>query len=221
MGLVKKKTKRAISFESVDGRVSVTVAEALRDAIARGRYTAGERIYQDDIAEKMNVSRQPVRQALLQLKTEGLLVEEKPGRLMVKKASPEELDQVFALRSLIEPEAARLAAVSITEDEIERLKVANARMRDEPESIVTANFDFHHTLAKATRSPLLAQFVARLLYSMPVTQLDTAVRHRNSQDSIRVHDRLIAALSNRNANEAEAIMRDHINHAHNFRKQFI
>ncbi len=105
MGLVKKKTKRAISFESVDGRVSVTVAEALRTPLRAAAITPAKGSIRTTSREKMNVSRQPVRQALLQLKTEGLLVEEKPGRLMVKKASPEELDQVFALRSLIEPEA--------------------------------------------------------------------------------------------------------------------
>ena len=212
---------RSRSGASGDKRATTLVADALRDGIARGRYVAGERIYQDEIAEALKVSRQPVRQALSELKAEGLLVETKPGRLIVRKVSSSELEDLFSLRMILEPEAARLAALRIEPQDLEKLRVLNRRMKEEPRSIVEANYEFHHSIAMASGSPLLTQFISRLLRAMPADQLSLTIREESAHRAGDEHDVLIEALARGDSETARDAMADHLKGTRIFRQRWV
>ena len=85
------------------------VVSRLREAILRGSFAPGERLDQKEISERLKVSRSPVREALRTLAAEGL-VEVIPHRgAVVAELSPDELEEIVAIRSVLEGMAARLA----------------------------------------------------------------------------------------------------------------
>lgn len=186
------------------------VARTLRDAIARGRFQAGERLYQDEVAESLGVSRQPVREAFQRLQAEGLLTEARPGRLIVTKMSPGDIIDNISVRLQLEPYAARLAAENITADQIEELRRYNRLIREDLPNKANWNYEFHKVLAVASGSKILAQFIDRLWSSMPLSPVSNALLEDTAQKSAQAHDEMIDCLVRRDGDGIEAMMREHI-----------
>lgn len=207
---MKTKTKPQENPAAEFGRTSDFVANKLRHAIARGTYQSGERIYQEEIASSLNVSRQPVRQALQRLQAEGLLTEARPGRLIVSKISPAEVRENISIRLLLEPEAARLAAENITAEEIAELRRLNKLIVDDKWNKANYNYEFHKIIAEASRSQMLARFIDRLWCAMPTTPMNDALRENTASHQVARHDQMIRALERRSGAKAEEIMRSHI-----------
>jgi DNA-binding GntR family transcriptional regulator len=196
--------------EDTEPNASERVARALREAIARGRFQAGERMYQDEVAEALGVSRQPVRQAFQRLQAEGLLTEVRSGRLIVTKLSPEEVIDNISIRLLLEPHAARLAAEKITEEQIEELRRYNRLIREDLPNKPNWNYEFHKLLAVASGSKILAQFIDRLWASMPLRPTTGALLEDTAERSTHDHDEMIECLVRRDGPGVEALMRAHI-----------
>jgi DNA-binding GntR family transcriptional regulator len=207
---MKTKTKPQENPAAEFGRTSDFVANKLRHAIARGTYQSGERIYQEEIANSLNVSRQPVRQALQRLQAEGLLTEARPGRLIVSKISPAEVRENISIRLLLEPEAARLAAENITAEEIAELRRLNKLIVDDKWNKANYNYEFHKIIAEASRSQMLARFIDRLWCAMPTTPMNDALRENTASHQVVRHDQMVRALERRDGAKAEEIMRSHI-----------
>ncbi|MDB5470555.1 MAG: transcriptional regulator, GntR family [Caulobacter sp.] len=186
------------------------VARSLREAIARGRFQAGERMYQDEVAAALGVSRQPVRQAFQRLQAEGLLTEARPGRLVVTKMTPDEVIDNISIRLVLEPLAARLAAEKITESQIAELRRYNELVRDDLPNKANWNYEFHKLIAQASGSKLLAQFIDRLWSGMPLSPMSEALLGDTAQKSAHSHDEMIDCFVRRDADGVEALMRDHI-----------
>src|SRR5919109_2688492 len=98
------------------------VFEFLRDAILSGRLRDGSHLIQDKIANELNVSRVPVREALLQLESEGLVRMEAHRGATVVWLSPEEVAEIFEIRALLVTGAVHLVVPHLTEDQLERLE---------------------------------------------------------------------------------------------------
>lgn len=192
------------------------VTQTLRDAIARGRFQAGERMYQDEVAESLGVSRQPVRQAFQRLQAEGLLTEARPGRVVVTKMTAEEVIDNISLRLLLEPFAARLAAMKITAEQIAELRRYNALIREDWRNKQNWNYEFHKVLAIASGSKVLAQFIDRLWFGMPIRPMSDALRGDTAQVSAHSHDKMIECLERCDADGIEALMKDHISNTMKF-----
>src|SRR5271157_4632195 len=97
------------------------VAERLRAGILTGRLRPGEWLRQERLAQEYGVSQMPVREALKRLAAEGL-VEHVPYRgVRVVEFSPEDVEDLYVCRAFIESMAARFAAESITDEEVEKL----------------------------------------------------------------------------------------------------
>jgi len=134
------------------------VYRALLDAISSGALAPGDRLTQEDIAERLAVSRQPVLQALRLLKRDGL-VQDAPGRgLLVTPLDPAWIAQVYEVRGALDALAARLAA--------ERRAVLDARLVEQGrraargrniEAMIEADMAFHNALYAASGNPLIAQ----------------------------------------------------------------
>lgn len=109
-------------------RVGDQVFEAIRDAIMKGEYPAGQRLQIRHLATELGISVMPVREAIKRLEELGL-VEALPYRgAVVKRFTSEELRQVYAVRRILEVEATTLGASGLTEDDIPRLRAVLERM---------------------------------------------------------------------------------------------
>ncbi len=180
------------------------IVEDLRLMIMAGHLPAGERIYESRLAEQLEVSRVPVREALTLLEQEGL-VRRQPNRgVYVAKLSIAELAEFYSLRSVIEGFAIELAIEQHTKDDLarlnEQLETLSEMLRTQvkPE-IYKADIGFHERLVEASHHSLLihfwrqiislmkAQFITLLPVFYPLTE-DLVQRHRLLLDAIVLGD---------------------------------
>jgi DNA-binding GntR family transcriptional regulator len=192
--------------------------EFIKEGIVSGRFRPGYRLKEDELTVLCRVSRTPVREALKRLAIEGLVVVTPNAGAHVAAVDDLELEEIYALRAMIEGHAARRAAASITADDIERLKALAAAMEealraggeDMQPTFTNANAEFHHIILRAANSPRLLS-MATLVIELPLT-LRTFARY-SERDRIRSaqhHRDLIDAFESRNGDWASLIMKSHV-----------
>jgi DNA-binding GntR family transcriptional regulator len=131
------------------------VFEFLRDAILSGRLRGGARLVQDKIATELSVSRVPVREALLQLESEGLVRMEAHRGASVVWLSPEEIAELFELRVVLASAATRRAVPRLTDEQIGLLEQIARRQKNESNMVARArlNHAFYQTLFEPLDRP--------------------------------------------------------------------
>jgi DNA-binding GntR family transcriptional regulator len=141
------------------------VADILRRRILRGDYRDSQFIRQEIIAQELGVSRIPVREALAQLESEGLVERVKYRGAMVARLSAEEIAEIYELRAMIEPYLLAHAIRHITPAEIAELRATIERSRAMTSIVEWAglNVEFHKALLRPARKPLAQQVLENLL----------------------------------------------------------
>ena len=135
--------------------LSDDVTSQLRDAIVTGVLAGGTRLREDDLAASMNVSRGPIREALVRLERESLVTIERYRGARVAELYRDDLDQIFSLRKALESLAAEWACKNATRDDIKRLSapldafVAADPDERTPEFVSTLDIEFHDALIAA------------------------------------------------------------------------
>lgn len=144
------------------GAVRERVLTALRQDIIAGRLRPGDRLVERELAERFEVSRVPVREAIRALVAEGFVLFETPRRTVVRRLTPTDVDELFELREALEVYAAGLAAERAGRDSLAELEelldqaAAATRARD-AERITDINTRFHdRVLAMAGNSLLIS-----------------------------------------------------------------
>src|SRR5450759_2164820 len=140
--------------DSAITRQSLTsaVADKLRDQIIRGEISEGSQLRQDAIAAQYQVSRIPVREALRQLDAEGLIAIVPNRGAVVPALSPADIEELFAIRALLEPEVLKRSIPHLTEEDFSQAEAILRRYVSElrREGHVSAwgrlNWEFHSTL---------------------------------------------------------------------------
>ena len=191
---------------------------AVRSGIVRGKYPEGTRLTENEIAEAAGVSRTPVREALRRLGNEGLLTFVPHHGAIVTRLSPEEADDLFELRALIESYGADRAASRASEaDRAELRRLAEAQFREASrrkpghlERIGELNRHFHQRLQEAAGSDRLQALVAQLIEAPLVARTFNKYSREQLLSSARHHLEIVRALEARDGQWAAAVMRAHI-----------
>lgn len=189
------------------------VRDTLRGQILDGTLDGGSRLVQADIAARLRVSTTPVREALRDLATEGLIRLDAHRGATVVAFDLDDLREVYELRKTLEPIAMRWAAERLTGDELDRAAALQARMDAERDagSWVALNHEFHATLSDAAGSPRLSGMLQRLRdSSMPYVGLSFTLRPQQLQDGNEDHHRLLDALRAGDADRASETMTAHL-----------
>ncbi len=190
------------------------VFTTLRGEILTGRLEPGERLNTIRLAQRLGVSRMPVREALSRLASAGL-VEYIPHRgAFVKKLSIEEVIEIYYIRAALEGIAARLAARNLTGSEIARLLELSAEMGrraagGHDAEILGINQEFHYIIYRAARSPRLEGLIMQ--YYQHSSQyralgLDLPGRY---DEILTEHRNIAQALAARDPECAEVAAREH------------
>jgi DNA-binding GntR family transcriptional regulator len=190
----------------------------VRMRILDGRFPAGHRLKEIELANEFGLSRTPVRDALSRLSVEGL-VEFRPNLgATVSVWSEAQIEQMFKIRALLEPFAAEIAAQQITDEKIEELRQlcsvmeAAARRRNEEdlERLAAANARFHRIVIDAAQSEHLAKLIS-LTVDAPLTLRTFAHYSRDEiERSMQHHRDLVDALAHRDPAWCGSVMRTHI-----------
>jgi DNA-binding GntR family transcriptional regulator len=190
------------------------VADRLRLAIISGSLPAGSRLVQAELATTMNTSVTPVREALRELETQGLVDFDAFRGATVHAVSLAELEEVYALRRVLIPLAVRERVHTITDDQLDRAEAIAKTMslRSPDAHWVEANRELHRVLDGTSSQPHLRAFLQRLadlsaLY-VGVSVVTDPERRRRARDD---HRSLVAAYRARNADVVIAITLSHIN----------
>jgi DNA-binding GntR family transcriptional regulator len=204
-----------------DRHVSVTsaarVQEELREAILAGSLPPGARLRAEPLAERLRTSRTPVREALILLAREGLVDIEPRRGAIVRSFDAADLADLYDVRALVEPHAARRAATRIGRDELTRLAAicdeAETRGAADDEAVedqVALNEEFHRIVVTAAGSPRL-EAALRAVAGIP-RAFRAAFWHDDAQreQSLFCHRQIVHALERRQPRLAEAVMRMHI-----------
>lgn len=194
---------------------------ALRELILDGGLRPGTRLGEVELAERLGVSRTPVREALTRLAAEGL-VEIAPNRgARVATWTAAELEGVFDLRASLEPRLTGLAVAGVTDAEVEALGELAQRMldvgspgpRQDLDALVPLNRAFHDRLVALADHPALAIALAAAIHPPIVLRNFHTYDEASLRRSLAHHAEIVAALRCRDAAWAEAVMTAHISNA--------
>ncbi|MFI4996514.1 MAG: GntR family transcriptional regulator [Hyphomicrobiales bacterium] len=200
------------------------VFRSLRQALRSGIYRPGDRLRELEVAQRLKVSRTPVREALGRLAMQGL-VEPAGGRgLIVRSLSIAEVLELYAMRELLEGAAARLAAQHASRPEIDALTDLEAefekRSSDAPE-MARLNFLLHETVTRAARNRYLDAALQELQDGIALLGATTFSVAGRPSGAAREHNEIIAAIAARDPDKAEQSARAHIREALRFRLKLL
>ncbi|UUM29473.1 GntR family transcriptional regulator [Vibrio japonicus] len=197
---------------------SETLTESLVEAIVNGEIAPGSKISEPELAKRYQVSRGPLREAIMRL--EGLsLIERIPHvGARVITFSPEKLIELYAVREALEGMAARLAARHITEEELIGLKHLLSTHSNHIEEVEGSSyfhqhgdFDFHYRIIKASRNSKLISLLCNELYHLlRMYRYQSPRSQSRPKEALNEHKFILQAIENRDEELAEMLMRRHI-----------
>jgi DNA-binding GntR family transcriptional regulator len=197
------------------------VRDAILEEIASGKLAPGDRIIQEQIAQALGVSRQPVQQALALLRNQGVL-QDAPGRgLLVAPLDPDYVQHMYDVRAVIEGLAARCAAERGAERaaktggaliEAGRRAVASGSVA----KMIAADMKFHEFIYGLSGNPLIAPALeTHLTYTQRVMG-EVLLRDEKPRDIWDQHEAILNAIARAEGERAEALVRRHITQASGF-----
>jgi DNA-binding GntR family transcriptional regulator len=210
--------KKKATGNSGKRRVSKTTDELVtwaRERIRTGKFAPGQRLIESDIMRETHASRNKVRDALQRLATEGLVTIEAFRGASVKSISWEQVQQIYHARTALEGYAARAFALSDDDQIKEELRDIQGEMnrwvkRGNHERFAKLNSSWHELIVDGANNEYFRQFLSRL--TIPVYRLLFTTFY--SKDRIETanadHQNITKAICEGNADEAERLMRLHI-----------
>ena len=202
-------TPQLIKIESTPDLVD-QVYRSLLDAISDGSMVPGTRIMQEDIAEQLAVSRQPVLQALRLLKKDGFVLDA-PGRgVLVAPLDVTWLVQIYQVRSALDALATRLAARSrVAMDPGLISRGRRAARSNQVKAMMAADAQFHGAIYAASGNPLIAQS-AQLHWHHIRRAMGAVLQLSTMRESIwDEHEAIAAAIATGDEDKAESLSRQH------------
>ena len=192
----------------------------LRDRILFGTLPAGSRLAQYDLAESLNMSITPLREAIRRLSSEGLLTVETHRDVRVSVMNSNEARQLFEVRLSLDPTAAELAAQRRTDDDIAAMQAAVDKLlpvtRQWGEESLTAHRSFHQALYRASHNDVLIRLLDDLWdKSDRYRRLGLELPHGDEPRTrdLQEHHQLVSLIVDGHAAEAAQLMRGHIAHS--------
>lgn len=192
------------------------VVDQIREAILRGYFKPGQKLDQHDLANLLNVSRSPVREALRTLAAEGL-VQTVPHRgSVVAELSLKELEEICLLRGMVESMAARLAVPNLSDEQIAELKAIFEELNGLEESNGTIDLDhwqdlnnqFHSTIYQTANLPRFMALIGSLRNTMAPYLREYINTPEHLEASRQGHIRIFKACANHDPDlAAEEIIR--------------
>ncbi len=205
-----------MTFNASDKRLALQAYESILGLIENGEARPGDLVTERRLAERLSMSRTPVRDALLMLEGEGLLIRQGSRGLQVKQMRIEEFLDALQIRMLLEPAVARLAAGKVPQETIAALRDQLVRLRAEGggkadrELVRSLDEGLHGALVQAIGNPQLVQIIQTL--RRQTQMFDLRAMPERLQDTCDEHVRILAAVEKGEGGAAEAAMADHLKH---------
>ncbi|EKF9812947.1 GntR family transcriptional regulator [Vibrio cholerae] len=208
---------------------SENLTEYLIEAIVEGQLAPGSKISEPELAKQFQVSRGPLREALMRVEGLGLIERIPHIGARVIQLSPTKLVELYAVREALEGMAARLAARNITEIELaglESLLSTHSTHIDQVEGASyfhqQGDFDFHYRIIQASRNQQLIGLLCDELYHLlRMYRYQSPRSHSRPVEALEEHKFILRAIRQRDEELAEMLMRRHISRSRQLIEQHI
>jgi len=177
---------------------------------------AGQRLREIDLAERLGVSRTPVREALRRIASEGLITLVAGRGLVVTEFDKQQVRELYAMRGILEGAAAQLAARNASTADLGMMRHILERCGaaiDSPDESMRLNTQFHRTIHQAAHNRYLEQALANMADSLALLPGTTFNLPDRAAIAHAEHSGIVDALAQREADRAEQLMRRHIEFA--------
>ncbi len=188
------------------------ILETIRDAITSGTLKAGEKVAEPELAERFGISRTPIREAFRQLESEGYLTVIPRKGAVVVSFSSKEIEEFYAIKSILEGYAALQACKNLTEKEIDKLVAINEKLGQlaaagDIKHFFKVHNDFHELFRKAADNEKLDEMINGLLSKFQRLRYESLSKPGRMKVSVQEHVKIIEAFRARNAELAEQLVR--------------
>ncbi|QOR70689.1 GntR family transcriptional regulator [Ruania alkalisoli] len=189
--------------------VGAMVYGLLQEAILSGTLRPGQKLRQETLAEQIGVSRLPVRSALIQLESDGLVEFHDRRGATVRSISPDQAKEVYRIRALLEVDALKQSMKRSSPERVERLRdlAKAADGQHEGPEFVEARTQFYAELYDAEHNPITWEMIEQLRLKMGRYVLGWRVVGGSHTHS---HEDLVDAFASGDATKASALLRKHL-----------
>jgi DNA-binding GntR family transcriptional regulator len=188
------------------------ILEHIRDAIISGALKAGSRVSEPELAEQYGISRTPIREAFRQLESEGYLTVIPRRGAIVSEFSQKDVEDFYAIKSILEGYAARMACEKLTSKELERLQTNNNRLSELAEqndikAFFKVHNDFHDLFIKAADNEKLRELITSVVTRFQRLRFTSLSLPGRMKIAVQEHKKIIEAFRRKDSNTAELLVR--------------
>jgi DNA-binding GntR family transcriptional regulator len=197
------------------GNTPELIASAMRRAILQGRLKSNQPLRQDQIAEQFGVSKIPVREAMVQLRAEGLIVFVPNRGFVVSELSPAEVEEIYIMRMALETKALERAIPKLrSADMIRAASVLDiSEVEDDSSQWSELNWEFHSTLYQAAQLPRLLGAI-EVLHNNVARYLLIYLGGLSARDASQAeHKKILQACQKKDVDRAVKILQQHLTRA--------
>lgn len=191
------------------------IYESLRQAIFDGEFKAGERLVEKELAEKMKVSRTPIREALRKLETEGLIKHLPRKGVVVKGFKQEDVIEIYSIRQALEALAITYTVRNITEKEIKKLEEIMEIMeiltnKEDAVALFNISQKFNDILIQSSKMPRLINLINTYQEYLERFRIVTMKEKKRKIEALKEHQLIFQAVIDRDEKRAEKLVKEHL-----------
>ncbi len=191
------------------------VFKTLRDAILKGELEPGERLMEIHLANKLGVSRTPIREAIRMLEKEGLAVTIPRKGAQVAQMTEKDLLDVLEIRDALDELAVSDACERMEEDDFVQLEkamkdFAEVTKTNDVRAIVEADEAFHSVIYNATKNPKLGHIIKNLKEQMYRYRYEYVKQDKDYTDLVEDHSKILDGLKRKDVDYVKKVMHDHL-----------
>lgn len=191
------------------------VYESLRKTIISGVIPVGERIVEKEYAERLNISRTPVREALRMLEMEELIETIPRVGVIVKRISPEDVIEIYKIRQNLEVLATTTAMENITKEEINEIKelldiTEQKNNEGDVEEVIRLFGEFNKKIYKASGMKRLASMISKLNEYLQRFRNISIAENERRQKALREHREILRLIEEKNKDQIADLIKEHL-----------
>jgi DNA-binding GntR family transcriptional regulator len=189
------------------------ILETIREAILSGNLKPGEKVAEPELAERFGISRTPIREAFRQLEAEGYLTVIPRKGAVVAALSERDVQEFYAIKSILEGYAASLAAPKLSDKELQKLETINKKMEKLAEAgdikaFFKVHNEFHDVFVRASGNSKLFELIQQLGLKFSRLRMASLSVVGRMHISVVEHEKLLEAFRRHDAEEAEKTVKE-------------
>lgn len=202
------------------------VYNSIKQMIFKGIFKPGDLIVESKLAEKFNVSRSPVREAIRSLEMEGLLTIDEKSRITVYQPTTKDVEEIYVCREQLEPLAAKLCCENATEDELAVIEITLSEVNsyienfDEKyvDTIISLNTRFHDLISEYSKNDRLQKQISGLRSLTNFYRGTYIQKKERYQQIVEEHNNIFKLIKEKKCEEVYNEMKNHIQNDLKFMK---